>query len=176
MDSLLMKRPDLMALPELPVAVELASSDNATELAALLNASFDEDWDSARVHEVLLDDPTVEAVYLIRSDTRVVATASARLLPVVYPNTGYLHWVASDPLVRGRGFGRAVTIAVMQRFADAGLTASVLETDDERLPAITVYLGLGYVPQYRDPSHEGRWSAIFQAMAHRPTGHVAMAR
>jgi mycothiol synthase len=48
----------------------------------------------------------------------------------------------------------------------------VLETDDERLPAIKVYLALGYVPQYPDASHEDRWSKIFRALsaAARATG------
>ena len=40
-----------------------------------------------------------------------------------------------------------------------------LETDDHRLPAIAAYLRLGYVPQYTEADHEGRWSAIFTQLA-----------
>jgi mycothiol synthase len=164
MVSLLMRRPDLDDLPPAPASVELATDADAENLARLLDASFADEWDAAKVHRDLLDDKTVQGVYLIREDDRVVATASARLLPEDYPGAGYLHWVASDPTLRGRGLGRAVSIAVMRRFAEDQLASTVLETDDERLPAIAVYLGLGYVPQYRDASHEDRWSKIFRAL------------
>jgi ribosomal protein S18 acetylase RimI-like enzyme len=162
--SLLMRRPDLDDLPPAPANVELATDADADSLSQLLDASFAEDWDSARVHRDLLDDKTVQATYLLREGDRIVATASARVLPEEYPGAGYLHWVASDPQLRGRGLGRAVTIAVMRHFVEDELASTVLETDDERLPAISVYLGLGYVPQYRDASHEDRWSKIFRAL------------
>jgi mycothiol synthase len=164
MVSLLMRRPDLDDLPTAPTGVDLATAEDAEGLARLLDAAFSEEWDAARVHRELLDDPTVEAVYVIRDRELIVATASARLLPKDHPGAGYLHWVASDPQVRGRGLGRAVTIAVLHRFAADGLTATVLETDDERLPAIRVYLAFGYVPQYPDASHVDRWSKIFRAL------------
>ena len=165
MVSLLMRRPHLDDLPRPPSGVELATDADAMGLAQLLDASFtNEAWDTARVHRELLDDPTVEAVYLIRERERIVSTASARLMPHDHPGAGYLHWVASDPQLRGRGFGRAVTIAVLHRFLADGLSATVLETDDERLPAIKVYLALGYVPQYPDASHVDRWSKIFREL------------
>jgi mycothiol synthase len=165
MVSLLMRRPDLDDLPNAPTGVELATVADAEGLARLLDESFTtEEWDTARVHRELLDDPTVEDVYVIREGQQIVATASARLMPEDHPGAGYLHWVASDPQLRGRGLGRAVTIAVMHRFAADGLAATVLETDDERLPAIRLYLSLGYVPQYPDASHVDRWSKIFRAL------------
>jgi mycothiol synthase len=160
-----MRRPDLDDLPPAPSGVELATAADADGLARLLDASFTtETWDTARVHRELLDDRSVEDVYVIREREQIVATASARLMPEEHPGAGYLHWVASDPRLRGQGLGRAVTIAVMHRFAADGLTATVLETDDERLPAIRLYLALGYVPQYPDASHVDRWSRIFRAM------------
>jgi mycothiol synthase len=172
MVSLLMRRPDLGDLPTAPSGVDLATAADADGLARLLGASFEEVWDSARVHKALFDDPTVEAIYVIRERERIVATASARVMPTEYPGAGYLHWVASDPNLRGRGLGRAVTLAVLHRFVTDGLTATVLETDDQRLPAIKLYMALGYVPQYPDDSHVDRWSKIFRALndAARATG------
>jgi mycothiol synthase len=165
MVSLLMRRPDLDDLPTAPTGVDLATVADDEGLARLLDAAFtNEAWDAARVHRELFDDKTVEAVYVIRERERIVSTASARLMPEDHPGAGYLHWVASDPELRGRGLGRAVTLAVLHRFAADGLTATVLETDDERLSAIRLYLALGYVPQYPDASHVDRWSKIFRAM------------
>jgi mycothiol synthase len=163
--SLLMRRPDLSDLPPAPAGVEVASEADVPGLALLLDASFEDPWDGARVRRDLLDDPTVHQTLVIRDGDAIVATASARVLPAEYPGAGYVHWVASDPKRRGQGLGFAVTLAVLYEFITEGLTESVLETDDERLSAIRVYLGLGFIPQYRDDSHQSRWSKIFIAMA-----------
>ncbi|GAB3743114.1 GNAT family N-acetyltransferase [Microlunatus parietis] len=161
MTSLLMRRPDLAALPAAPNGTEVAGPADGDGLARLLTACFDEPWDIERVHRDLLDDPTVTRTFVLREGDRIIATASARTLPDRYPGAGYLHWVATDPADRGRGIGFAVVVAVLHRFAAESLGASVLETDDHRLAAIKLYLRLGYVPQYPEPDHEGRWSAIF---------------
>jgi mycothiol synthase len=166
--SLLMRRPDLSGLPAAPpteVGVEVASEADVPQLAALLDASFEDSWDGDRVRRDLLNDSTVRRTLIIRDGDAIVATASARVLPGEFPGAGYVHWVASDPKRRGQGLGFAATLAVLYDFIDAGLTESVLETDDERLSAIRVYLGLGFVPQYRDESHQSRWSKIFIALA-----------
>lgn len=165
--SLLMRRPDLKELPPVPAGVELAGPSDMVALTRLLDASFAMDWTPELVRRELLDDPTVRATYLVRRGERIIATASARVLPDRYPGAGSVHWVASDPDHRGRGLGLAVTLAVLHRFADEGLTASVLETDDERLPAISAYLRLGFVPEYPDPRHRQRWSTIFRRLSLR---------
>lgn len=167
MASLLMARPDLADLPAYSATVRAATAADDVALARLLDASFDESWDAARVHRDLLDDPTVVRTLLVEDGGRVIATASARVMPVEYPGMGYLHWVASDPARRGEGLGLAVTIAVLEAFAELGLSGSVLETDDHRHSAIRVYLGLGYTPVYRDDEHRPRWSKIFRALAVR---------
>jgi mycothiol synthase len=159
-----MRRPDLVDLPPAPAGVESASADDIPRLASLLTAAFDEAWDVDRVRRDLIDDPSVRRTLIIRDGDVVVATASARVLPSDYPGAGYVHWVASDPTRRGQGLGFSVTLAVLHDFIAEGLLAAVLETDDQRLSAIRVYLGLGFVPQYRDESHQLRWSKIFTAL------------
>ncbi len=159
-----MRRPDLADLPAVPAAIDPADPADVDGLARLLTASFGEPWDQARVRRDLLDDPTVTETFVIRDGGRIVATASARLLPEKYPGAGYLHWVASDPEARGRGIGRAVVLAVLHRFAADGCDGSVLETDDHRLAAIKLYLRLGYVPQYPEIDHQQRWSLIFRLL------------
>lgn len=167
MTSLLMRRPNLAALPTAPGGTEVAGPADAGALARLLTASFDEPWDAERVHRDLLDEPTVTAVVVVRHDERIVATASARTLPDRYPGAGYLHWVGADPAERGRGHGFTAVVAVLHRFVAEGHAASVLKTDDHRLAAIKLYLRLGYVPQYPEPDHDGRWSAIFPRLLGR---------
>ncbi len=169
--SLLMRRPHLKELPPVPTGVEPAEERDANGLARLLDASFGTNWTVDRVRQELLADPTVHATFLVRRWDRVVATASARVLPNRYPGAGCLHWIASDPGLRGRGLGLTVTLAALHRFAADGLTSSVLETDDDRLPAISAYLRLGFIPQYPAPSHQNRWSEIFRRLSLRRHSH-----
>lgn len=167
----------LMRLPTLADAQEPVLEDGFTleqvplaqagELAALLQSAFGDPWDEDRVCRELGADNGVQAIYGIRSHAQLIATASARAIPPLYPNSGYVHWVGVDPVHRGRSLGKLVTAAVLVHFREAGLEDSVLETDDYRLPAIKTYLGLGFVPEYRTPEHRLRWSKIFRASQSR---------
>lgn len=160
MASLLMSRPRLDDLPAPGRAVRDATAADANRLAVLLDRSFDEVWDAGRVHRELLDDVTVVRTIVIEDGEHLIATASTRLLPERYPSRGYLHWVASDPERRGERLGLAVVAAVLLDMAERDLTGCVLETDDDRLSALRLYLGLGFVPVLRDDDHAARWSRI----------------
>jgi mycothiol synthase len=172
MRQLLMRRPDLRALPalELPAEVSLRNADgeDVPQLASLLKAAFaDDSWTLERVDRALLEAPDVVQTLLLIEDSEIVATASARLAPDRFPGSGYLHWVAADPHRSGRGLGRAISLAVLHVFADLGCKDAVLETDDHRLPAIRTYLNLGFAPEQADSSHQERWQAIREALAAR---------
>lgn len=134
----------------------------AGELAALLQRAFGDPWNEERVYRELGSENGVQAIYGIRDQTGLIATASARTIPALYPASGYVHWVGVDPAQRGHSLGRLVTAAVLVHFRQMGLHDSVLETDDYRIPAIRTYLGLGFVPEYRTPEHCMRWSKIFR--------------
>lgn len=140
---------------------ELASSDDAAGIAAVLAEAFDEPWDTERVRRELGPEDGVDASYVVREDDKIVAVASARHLPELYPGCGYLHYVGASGVKAGRGLGGLVTLAVLRHFRDEGLEAVVLETDDFRLPAIRTYLKLGFVPVYRHEQDQYRWSKIF---------------
>lgn len=164
MSSLLMLRPTLDELPARSDRFRTAGIEDLDALAALLDAAFDEAWDAARVRRELFDDPTVVATFVLLDGDRALATASTRIMEE-YPGSGYLHWVATDPARRGRGLGAAASVAVLHDAAARGLTSSVLETEDERLSAIRLYLALGYVPEYPNEQQRHRWSHIFRRLA-----------
>jgi mycothiol synthase len=127
----------------------------------VLTAAFAEEWDVDRVRRRLLDDPSVTAVHVIEhEDYGLVATASSRIVPADFPDSGYLHWVGADPRKSGQGLGYQIVMAVLHDFARLGLVDSVLETDDWRLPAIVTYLKCGYVPELRDPVDQERWDKV----------------
>jgi ribosomal protein S18 acetylase RimI-like enzyme len=165
MAQLVMKRPAASrAAPYGPVRT--ATSADADGLARLLGTAFPEmEWSAERARKDLLDAPDVKVTFVIEEDGKLLATASARYFEERFPGVGYVHWVAVDPAARGRGLFDIVMGAVEHQFAADGRPVAFLETDDQRLPAIGAYLRRGYIPQYTEADHEGRWSAIFTTLA-----------
>jgi mycothiol synthase len=162
---LFMRRPWLDDLPKQPVlppdyVLRTFQPSDAPALAALLTSAFETPWDEERVRCALSEAPDVEAIYVVAQRGRLVATASARVLPDRYPGSGYLHWVGVDPEYRGRRLGALVSIRVLQHFRDAGLHDAVLETEDFRMAAVRTYLRLGFVPEYRDREEQRRWALL----------------
>lgn len=167
--QLFMRRPSLADLPPAPplppgYVLRAFEPGDLTALGAVLTAAFDEPWDDEKVRHNLTEAPDVERVYVVAHEGVPVATASARLLPHLYPGSGYLHWVGADPRHQGKGLGTLVSRRVLEHFRAAGLRDAVLETDDARLPAIRSYLKLGFVPEYRAADQQGRWSRILQRL------------
>jgi GNAT superfamily N-acetyltransferase len=143
-----------------------ATAADAEALAKLLKSAFPEmEWDAARARRDLLDADDVRRTFVVEQHGELLGTASARYFEKRFPGVGYVHWVAVDPAARGRGIFDAVMAAVHRQFLEDGRSIAFLETDDHRLPAIAAYLRLGYVPQYTETDHEGRWSAIFTTLA-----------
>ena len=170
-----MRRPTLDGLPPLPPLpprheLRRATAHDADGLAAVLASAFGPEWTADRVREALLDAPDVETTFLIEVDGTPIATAAARLLPERYPGSGYLHWVGVHAAHRGRGLGRAVVLAVLDRFRALGCRDAVLETDPPRLPAIRVYLDLGFHPEPRAPEDDARWRGILDRLTDRGHG------
>jgi mycothiol synthase len=91
----------------------------------------------------------------------LVATAMAGHGPTpLHPYGGELGWVAARTGHAGRGLGAAVCAAVVRRFIGAGYRRIYLLTDDFRLPALKVYLKLGFVPFLFAEGMASRWETI----------------
>ena len=94
-----------------------------------------------------------------------VATAMAVHNPSdLHPYGGELGWVAGRSEHAGRGLGIAICAAVIRRFAQAGYDRVYLQTDDERLPAIKVYLKLGFVPFLYQRTMLERWREVCETL------------
>ena len=131
-------------------------------------------WLVHRVSEKFVDrdEFTPSGCFLVCDMTtpRQVPVASAtmwRAATANHPTRGYLHMVGALPAYRGRGLGRAVSLAVLKAMASRGDTDAMLETDDARIPAIRSYLALGFTPVYTPDDgqrldHRHRWSAVLQ--------------
>jgi mycothiol synthase len=77
---------------------------------------------------------------------------------------GELGWLASDPAHAGKGLGTAVSAAVTARFIQHGYQAIHLYTEDYRLPALKLYLRLGYIPYLYLPDMTSRWKDVCEAL------------
>ncbi len=89
-----------------------------------------------------------------KASGRLVATAqSGHKHSALHPYGGELGWVAGDPEHKGKGLGMAVCAAATARLIAGGYKEVYLSTDDWRLPAIKVYLKLGYEPMLYRGGH-----------------------
>ncbi len=167
-EQVLMRRPGLDRLPPptLPAgyALRLAEAPDADGIAVVMASAFGPEWAADRVRRSLLDAPDVETTFVIETAGGPVATASARLDPVRFAGSGYVHWVGVHADHRGQRLGAAVVLAVLDRFRELGCRDAVLETDPPRLPAIRTYLNLGFRPESVGPEHEAMWRDSFASL------------
>jgi len=96
----------------------------------------------------------------------IVATAMTTHNPSeLHPFGGELGWVAGHPAHAGNGLGMAVCAAVVERFIRAEYDTIYLKTDDFRLPALKVYLKLGFVPFLYAQDMQQRWRIVCDKLA-----------
>jgi len=75
---------------------------------------------------------------------------------------GYVHYVGTRPAFTGRMLGYHVTAVVTQAFQQEGCLDATLDTDPYRIPAIRIYLKLGYRPLIIHEKHRDIWNDIRQ--------------
>ena len=71
-----------------------------------------------------------------------------------------LGWVVVQPAHRGQGLGLQVCRAVLCFARDLGYRYVYLLTEDYRLPAIRLYLRLGFERERVNPNHPAWWAAL----------------
>lgn len=77
---------------------------------------------------------------------------------------GRVDFVVARPEARGKGLGRAVCSAVVRYLVGRGYRSVVLYTDDWRLPAIGLYLSMGFEPRMNGADMPARWDAVRAAL------------
>ena len=120
------------------------------------------DWDDDTLRPWLLKIlPDGWFLIVHQTSAEIVATAMANHNPrELHPFAGELGWVAGHPDHAGKGLGMAVCASVVHRLLKAGYRNIYLNTDDWRLPAISIYLRLGWVPFLYAPDMEERWRVV----------------
>ena len=123
-------------------------------------------WDDETLRPWLLKVlPDGWFLVVYQPSSEIVATAMANHNPQTrHPFGGELGWVAGHPDHAGQGLGMAVCAAVIRRLLQAGYRHIYLNTDDWRLPAVTIYLRLGWVPLLYAPGMAERWRAVCEQL------------
>ena len=78
-----------------------------------------------------------------------------------HPHDGGLGWLVTDPAHTRRGLGRSVVANVINRLLDERYAMPWLQTEDDRLPALALYLSLGWQPHLYAEGMTARWRDIF---------------
>jgi mycothiol synthase len=71
------------------------------------------------------------------------------------PPLGEIYVIAVDPAFKGRGLGRKLTVAGLERLAAAGLTVGMLYVDASNTPAVALYEDLGFTVNHVDRAYTG---------------------
>ncbi len=102
-----------------------------------------------------------EHVLYVSKDGKDIATATC-VEKADFPGEGWFRMIATKKEARGLGAGKLVCNACLHSLKARGYKSVVLSTDDKRIPAIKLYLSLGFEPIYTHESHEERWKAIME--------------
>jgi mycothiol synthase len=120
-------------------------------------------WDRARLDRMLAGDRAplpLAGIFFATQGSRLLGTACTFLHEGEQGDVPELGWVVVHPSHRGHGLGPQVCRAVLGFVRELGHRYIYLLTEDFRLPAIRMYLRLGFEPEMVDPSHPAWWEAL----------------
>ncbi len=167
--QLVMRRPHLREVPAAvpPEGYELRHFRPGDEAGwnALMDLAFERrPGQSDFAREMADDDPyrPERVKLLLDAKGQIVATASCWVLPRYGTDAAVLHWVARHPGHGGRGLGALVSLAVLHQAVEEGRRRAFLQTDDFRVPALRIYLRMGFEPVIAHGSHPDRWRRILE--------------
>ena len=171
-------RARLMPAAPLPSGYELRpyrAGDEDSWIELINTGEFDAAWDSARFDEYIAGPERTEGSRVVVKEGEILAAtfASVHAEP---PYPGRVDFVVSRPEIRGLGLGRAVCVEVVRYLVGKGYSEIILFTDDWRLPAIGLYLSMGFEPQMTREDMPARWANIRAELESRASGSAEFER
>lgn len=166
--QLMMRHPDLstVSAPTLPEGFAICTHEDGEEekWEEIIKDAFGNAFPFSFIKNRPEYDP--KTVFYLEKDGKKIATTTAVENPL-YPGEGWFRMVGVKKDARGMGAGRMIAQAALKSLGDRGYKTALLSTDDARLPAISLYLSLGFEPIYTHESHEARWKAVLGELARR---------
>jgi len=172
-DHLAMIRPDLagLPLPKAPPGYVLRSYRDGDEpaWAGLMAAAFPEMPEPRTLPRKEFLQGSVwlpERICFACKDGVPVACAAAwEQAPIWGTKSGIVHWVATHPAHQRRGLARATVLAALYWMKTFGYENSILVTQVYRLPALRLYVDLGFLPHLAAlPEMAERWAKVDAAL------------
>ena len=161
-DKLEMVRPSaaLVPMPAVPEGYRLRLR---AAFDVPLHPLFKTVFDGRRIHEIagkLLPEGCFAVAH--RASHRIAGFCMAFRghRPPRRENAGQLAYLVVDPMHFGKGLGFLLATAVTNKLAADGYARPFLRTDDDRLPAISIYRRLGWQPHLTTPEMMERWRAV----------------
>ena len=137
--------------------------DEESWLELLNTGEYGSNWDRPRLDEFLAGPERAPGSVVVARDNRVVAATFASV-EVDRDCTGRVDFVTSHPDVRGLGLGRVVCTGVVRYLVNKGYPQVILYTDDWRLPAIGLYLSMGFEPEMTRKDMPERWKRVMKKL------------
>ncbi len=166
--QLIMRHPDISKVPELvlPEGFTLKSHEagDEKEWERIIENSFGYHFDFDFL--IKAGDYAPEKVLYILKDNKFIATTTA-VENAKYAGEGWGRMVGVHTDSRGLGVGKMISVAALNSLKERGYKTCVLSTDDQRIPAICLYLSVGFLPVYEHESHKERWEKIFEIIKDR---------
>jgi mycothiol synthase len=163
-----MRKPDITTLPPLVLA------EDEQIICHKEGCGMEETWEeiieSAFGKHYNFDflikagDYSPEHVLYLTVNGKPIATTSAVASPT-FEGEGWYRMVGVHADAKGRGAGKKIALAALYAPRERGYTSAMLSTDDERIPALSLYLSLGFEPYYCHESHKERWEKVFEEIA-----------
>ena len=103
-------------------------------------------WDIARLEHILLDQPVYSSQYFVFIGNKLVAFAVAYIKSKNEMQCYEIGWIATDPNYSRKGLGAHVIVRAIRNARARKQNDVFLLTDDFRIPAISLYLKIGFRP------------------------------
>ena len=127
---------------------------------SLLNCGdFNSIWDSEKFHAYMEQDERVEGSRVIVQNEKIVAATFASVQDS-FNKIGRVDFVVAHPNFRGLGLGKVVLIEVLKYLANRDFKTIMLSTDDWRIPALGMYLSLGFESEITRHDMPNRWESV----------------
>ena len=161
---------DALPAPDVPAGYALRTFREGDEdgwLSVLGTGGWDA-WDRDRLDAMLTgghaEVPRDGIVFATR-DERIVGAACTTLHGGDTLAAAEIGWVVVDPAHRGRGLARAIVLAMLGLARERGYRYAFLRTEPFRVPAIKLYLDIGFEPEMVDARHPAWWAAFREQLA-----------
>ncbi len=139
-----------------------------TDYVRVMQRTLIANADMAWFRRTFQDDPAYDPdnLVLILNENGPVAAGAAWHAEGRQQGVGLVHMIGVVQEHRAHGVGRALVLWVLERLKARGFDQALLQTEDFRVPAIRLYLSLGFRPVFVHRTHRLRWKRIMGKVSH----------